>query len=65
MSDAPTLSRDEIAYHLRLVAQVSAANAAWQSWSAHIAAKYELAQGDAVDEKGAIVRKPVEIEAVA
>lgn len=57
---APTLSRDELAYHARLVAQQHAVNAAWQSWSAHIAAKYELGQGDGVDQAGVIHRAELE-----
>lgn len=52
------LSRDELAFHARVVAQMSAAQAVYRAWSEHITAKYDLAQGDMVDEAGQIKRAP-------
>lgn len=54
--DAETLSEDELAYHSALVAKLKAGNAAWQSWSAHLQAKYGLADGDGITEAGEVVR---------
>jgi hypothetical protein len=58
------LSRDELAYHEKVVAQVNAAQAAWQSWSTHIAAKYELSGGDMVDDKGQVTRAEQVLDAM-
>lgn len=55
--DPETLSADELAYHRALVARVKAAQAAWQSWSDHIGAKYRLTEGDAISEDGDVLRR--------
>lgn len=64
-----TLSPDELAYHRALVARVKAAQvaqAAWQSWSEHLSAKYRLAERDAISETGDIVRtEPPSVEEAA
>ena len=51
-----TISADELAYHRRLAAQLRAAQAAWESWSAHLVAKYELGPDDGISESGEVVR---------
>lgn len=56
------ISTDELAYHERLLAQLRSAQAAWQSWSEHLAQKYELREGDAITASGEIVRAPAEDE---
>lgn len=53
---ADVLSPDELAYHQSLTAQLRAAQAAWQSWSAHLSAKYGLAEGDSITETGEVIR---------
>jgi hypothetical protein len=54
--DQETLSPDELVYHQHLTAQVKAAQAAWHSWSVHLAAKYRLGEGDGITEQGDVVR---------
>lgn len=54
------LTQDEIDYHRKVIAQVQAALSIRDSWVAHLSQKYKLAQGDAVQEDGAVVRaKPL------
>lgn len=56
------LSDDERSYHERILGQLRAAQAAWQSWSEHLAQKYELRAGDVITADGQVVRAPVEDE---
>ena len=53
------ISEDELAYHARLIAEMKAAQAAWQSWSAHLSAEYELHEGEGIGEDGTIYRVPL------
>ena len=50
------ITPDELSYHASLIAQLRAAQAAWQSWSRHMAEKYALGPGDSVAEDGTVVR---------
>lgn len=50
------LTPDELTYHNRVMSELRAAQAAWDSWSKHLVAKYELTQGDGINEKGEVVR---------
>lgn len=52
------LTDDELAFHRKVVADIKAAQAAWSSWSQHIAGKYELKDGEGVAEDGTIHRSP-------
>lgn len=50
------ITADEMAYHMRLLAQIKEAQSVWSSWSRHLAEKYELGPRDALLEDGSIKR---------
>jgi hypothetical protein len=60
MIDIEQLDASEMAYHQRVVAQISAARSVEQSWASHLSAKYGLGAGDVVSESGVVTRAPVE-----
>lgn len=51
------LSADEMAYHVHLVEQKRAADAAWASWGQHLAGKYQLGPQDGISEAGDVIRE--------
>jgi hypothetical protein len=53
---AEKMSDDELAYHQSLLAQLRMSQAAWSSWSAQLAQKYQLREKDSITEQGAVVR---------
>ena len=52
-----SITADELAYQATVFADVRAAQVALTSWSRHLAAKYQLQQGDNITEDGKILRK--------
>lgn len=56
MKEVERISDDEYAYQRKLVAALRAAQAAWESWAGHIATKYQIKEGDVVNEDGTIRR---------
>lgn len=56
MVDLEHLSADELAYHLAVLQQFRAAQAAIDSWSSHLMRKYALGPQDQVLEDGTLRR---------
>lgn len=59
------LTDAELAYHQQLIADMKAAQAAWQSWSRHLGVRYRLGPTDSIGEAGEIFRGADETEVPA
>lgn len=50
------ITPEELAYQQRVIFELRSAQAAFESWSRHIAGKYRLGPVDSIDESGALHR---------
>ncbi len=56
MTKLETITPDELAYHEQVVARIREAQAAMNSWAAHLTQKYNLTAEDGIDPEGKIIR---------
>ncbi len=50
------ISEEDLAYHLRVVAQLQGAQGAFSSWAEHLKQKYTIGPQDTIDGAGVIRR---------